>query len=74
MILPFNRRNPAFWLGDVVYLFCSDDPDRGMVTAVELRPFGELYEITWGKGGTTYHHDFELSREHVPVFPGRNEE
>lgn len=74
MIIPFARRNPVFWIGDTVYLACSDEPDRGMVTCVEFKPTGELYEVTWGRGGTTYHFDFELSRKHTPVYHGGNDE
>lgn len=69
MIVPFRQRSPAFWIGNTVYLVTCDEPERGIVTGVDFRAGHELFEVTWGTGGVTYHNDFELSAEFTPQFP-----
>lgn len=68
MVIPFSKRNPKYWHGDIVYLVTCDTPERGMVTGVDFRPTHELFEVTWGRGGVTYHYGMELSTEFVPEF------
>lgn len=68
MIVPFSRRKPLFWIGDIVYLIVADEEERGIVTSVDFKEASELYQITWGSGGVTYHSEFELTREFIPTY------
>lgn len=74
MIVPFRQRNPTFWIGDEVVLRMCDDADWGLITAVSFKDNSEVYEVTWGNGLATYHHDFELASEFTPRFPKNGDE
>lgn len=58
----------AYWLGDTVYLRVRKECQRGIVTAVEVRPGGSiLYRVSWDDGETP-HFDIELSSEFTMSF------
>lgn len=53
-----------FLMQEVVYLKVGVDPVRGMVTDIDVHPYGVLYYVCWGDTRhTTPHYDFELTRE-----------
>ena len=53
---------PRFAYGAYVYhKTCGDEV--GLVTGLIYRPTGLLYEVTWGRGDTSPHHEIELTLE-----------
>jgi hypothetical protein len=54
----------AFDLGDIVYMKVRDEPIKGMVASIVVRPAGVLYYVQWAdcyqEGG---HYEMELTAE-----------
>ena len=68
-----HRIESEFWFGDIVYLKVCDEPDRGMVCGVNLRPGNMVtFAIQWGSA-IGEHYGFELTREFVPQYPKSEE-
>lgn len=47
-------------IGSMVYLKADDEPRRGMVTGIMLRPIGPTYQVTWSGGEERGHFACEL--------------
>lgn len=58
----------AFWFGDRVYLRIREERVVGLVTGMQIRPNGVLYQVTWPNAGDTHHYDFELTTEFEPNY------
>lgn len=53
-----------FLMQEVVYLKVGVNPVKGMITDIDVHPYGVLYYVCWGDTrATTPHYDFELTRE-----------
>jgi hypothetical protein len=54
----------AFDIGDFVYLRARDEPIRGMVVGLVIRPGNMSYLVVWGSGGGEVAHEgIELTAE-----------
>ncbi len=62
-----------FRIGDIVYHRLRDEPRRGMVTGIFVRPTAVLYYVTWPDGQENCHHEIELTGEFVPCFEGSSQ-
>ena len=49
-----------FPIGSMVYLKADDEPRRGMVTGILLRPTGPVLLVTWAGGDERHHYACEL--------------
>lgn len=49
-----------FPIGSMVYLKADDEPRRGMVTGILLRPTGPVLLVTWAGGDERHHFACEL--------------
>lgn len=57
-VFPFKLKQRVFW---------HDDPERsGLVVAIILCPFDELYRVQWSPTDATEHYAFELTDEKPP--------
>jgi hypothetical protein len=63
-----NAENFDFKLGDIVYHRMNDDKNKGMITAINFRMTGVLYEVTWGSNNSSWHYQMELTDEYLPDY------
>ena len=53
----------SFEVGDEVYLKTDSDQAKRIVTGICMRINGLTYELSRGSNVTTWHYDFEISKE-----------
>ena len=49
-------------LGDIVFLITDSDQSRRIITGIDIRISGAVYELSCGQNTST-HFDFEFSKE-----------
>lgn len=55
--------NNKFDPEQIVYLKTDPDQMKRMVTAITIRGKNLIYELSLGDDGSTYHQEFEISKE-----------
>jgi hypothetical protein len=57
---PVAVYRPDYDLGDVVYLRCRDEPMKGIITGIGIRPGSIYYNVRWSNGQEEGHFALEL--------------
>jgi hypothetical protein len=58
--------NTTYWIGDVVYLRTRDTRMSGIITGLNVRPGGVVYNVSWHDGSDNWRHGLELTKAYVP--------
>lgn len=58
-----------FSLGDTVYLVIREEKIAGMITGINVRPAGTVYQVCWSNTGCdNIYYEMELTDEFCPDY------